>query len=214
MIRSDWKNTNLAGMFAFGRKAGRKSMQANPQQGTDAVTDWSACVTDIARSRDRAQFALLFGHFAPRLKAFFLRLGMVPVTAEDLAQDTLLAVWNKAHTFDPARASASTWIFTIARNLRIDTLRRERDPRQLANIIEEITEPTPSDYVLSAEREARVREALERLPSEQVAVIRLSFFEDRSQSEIAETLAIPLGTVKSRVRLAMNRLRALVEDLQ
>ncbi len=178
------------------------------------VTDWSGSIAAIARSRDRQHFALLFAHFAPRLKAYFLRLGTAAGTAEDLAQDTMLAVWSKAQTFDPARASASTWIFTIARNLRIDMLRRERLPNELADAIEEAAEPMPSDYVLSAERETRIRAALEKLPSEQATVIRLSFFEDRPQSEIAEALDIPLGTVKSRVRLAMNRLRAMVEDLQ
>jgi len=178
------------------------------------MTDWSACLVEIARSKDRQQFALLFGYFAPRLKSFFLRFGLSPAAAEDLAQETMLTVWNKAQSFDASRASASTWIFTIARNLRIDLLRRERDPNLLAELYDGVVEPMPSDNVLTVEREVRIRAALDKLPADQADVIRLSFFEDRPQSEIANALDIPLGTVKSRVRLAMNRLRALVEDLQ
>lgn len=178
------------------------------------MTDWSACLVEIARSKDRQQFALLFGYFAPRLKSFFLRLGLSPAAAEDLAQETMLTVWNKAQSFDASRASASTWIFTIARNLRIDLSRRQRDPNLLAELYEGAVEPMPSDHVLSTEREVRIRAALDKLPADQADVIRLSFFEDRPQSEIADALQIPLGTVKSRARLAMNRLRALVEDLQ
>jgi RNA polymerase sigma-70 factor (ECF subfamily) len=179
-----------------------------------AVRDWSACVEAIARGRDREAFAALFAHFAPRLKGYLMRLGVTAGAAEDLAQDTMLAVWNKAAYFDPARASASTWIFTIARNLHTDLRRRERDPKLLAQALECEPEPMPSDRILNVEREVRVRAALGQLSSDQATVIRLSFFEDRPQSEIAQALGIPLGTVKSRVRLAMSKLRALVEDLQ
>lgn len=179
-----------------------------------SVTDWSECIVAIAKTRDRQQFAALFAHFAPRLKSFFLRLGVPPGVAEDLAQDTMLMVWRKADRFDPERAAASTWIFTVARNLRIDLKRRERDPALLAELYEDADEPTPSDHMLSAERDGRIREALTALPAEQAEVIRLSFFEDRPHSQIADDLKIPLGTVKSRVRLAMARLRALVEEQQ
>ncbi len=178
------------------------------------MTDWSESIVAIARTRDRNQFALLFSFYAPRLKGFFARLGVPAAAAEDLAQDVMLTVWNKADRYDPARAAASTWIFTIARNLRIDMLRRQRDASLLSDGTNVEAEPMPSDHVLSAEREVRVQAALRNLPAEQAKVIRLSFFEDRPQSEIAEMLEIPLGTVKSRVRLAMSRLRALVEDLQ
>ncbi len=179
-----------------------------------AVSDWSACVVAIARTKDREAFAFLFEYFAPRLKGYFIKLGVPSGVAEDLAQDTMLAVWNKAGYFDPARASASTWIYTIARNLRADLRRRERDPNVLAEALACDPQPMPSDHVLSAERESRVRAALTRISSDQALVIRLSFFEDRPQSEIAQALGIPLGTVKSRVRLAMSKLRSLVEDLQ
>jgi RNA polymerase sigma-70 factor (ECF subfamily) len=176
--------------------------------------DWSGCIVAVARARDKAQFALLFDHFAPRLKGFFLRLGVPAAIAEDLAQDTMLTVWRKAAMFDPARASAATWIFTIARNLRIDMKRRERDPQSLEEFYNAAPQAMPSDTVLSAERELRIRAALERLPPDQADVVRLSFFEDRPHVEIAAALNIPLGTVKSRIRLAVARLRGLVEELQ
>ena len=170
--------------------------------GDFAVKDWSACVVTIARTRDREAFVALFEYFAPRLKGYFLRLGVPSGTAEDLAQDTMLTVWNKADYFDPARASASTWIFTVARNLRTDLHRRERDPNVLAEALEHDPEPMPSDHLLNAERETRVRDALAKISAEQALVIRLSFFEDRPQSEIAQALGIPLGTVMSRLARA------------
>ncbi|HEY5046802.1 MAG TPA: sigma-70 family RNA polymerase sigma factor [Rhizomicrobium sp.] len=178
------------------------------------MTDWSECIVAIARLRDRQRFVELFEHFAPRCKSFFIRLGVSPGVAEELAQETLLAVWHKADSFDPGLATASTWIFTIARNLRIDLQRRERDPARLSDFFAGMPQSSPSDCVLSAERDRRIHAALAELPEEQAAVIRLSFFEDRPHGEIARLLGIPLGTVKSRVRLAVNRLRAFVEDRQ
>jgi RNA polymerase sigma-70 factor (ECF subfamily) len=194
-------------------RAGQARMTA-VREGTDAGKHWSACVVAVAQTRDRAQFAELFAYFAPRLKSFFLRMGVPAGVAEDLAQDTMLAVWNKAAQFDPVRASASTWIFTIARNLRIDLKRRERDPNTLAEFFELTPEPLASEQMIAAERETRVRTALAELSQEQATVIRLSFFDERAHGEIARVLNIPLGTVKSRMRLAMNRLRMLIEGEQ
>jgi RNA polymerase sigma-70 factor, ECF subfamily len=187
---------------------------ASARDKSDDVPDWSACIVAVALAKDRQQFGVLFGHFAPRLKNFFMRSGAVAAVAEDLAQDTMLIVWHKAGYFDPARSSAATWIFTIARNLRIDLKRRQRDPRLLEEFYELAPEPMPSDHVLSAERETRVRVALEQLPSDQADVIRRSFFDDMPHAEIARALDVPLGTVKSRIRLAMQRLRLLVEELK
>lgn len=177
------------------------------------LSDWPDLIAAIAQRRDREAFTRLFAHFAPRLKGFFLRAGAEAGLAEDLAQETMLMVWRKAGLFDPARAQASTWIFTIARNLRIDARRRTRDPAA-AQFPEGVAEPTPSEHLLSAERCEEVRRALAQLSVEQAEAIRLSFFEDRPHGEIAQLLGLPLGTVKSRVRLAMARLRALVEDRQ
>jgi len=179
-----------------------------------ASDEWNRLVVAIAEGRDRAAFEALFGHFAPRIKSYMLRGGMPPAAAEEIAQEAMLNVWRKAALFDPARASAATWIFTIARNLRIDASRR--DIRRTAAQEAEIPQPEPvsmaDDMALTAEREASVRMALADLPEEQARIIHLSFFEDKPHAQIARELAIPLGTVKSRVRLAVVRLRKLLGE--
>jgi RNA polymerase sigma-70 factor (ECF subfamily) len=177
--------------------------------------DPSAWIVAIAASQSRESFALLFGRFAPRVKSYLLKLGAKPELAEELAQETLLTVWRKAAYFDPARASASTWIFTIARNLRIDALRRERHPEDLIDEpgLMPAEETRPDDALSTHEREARLRTALKTLPEEQAEVVRLSFFHDKAHAEISADLGLPLGTVKSRLRLAMVRLRAQLEEL-
>ena len=175
----------------------------------------SACIVSIAERGDRDAFARLFSHFAPRVKSYLMRLGAPPEAAEELAQETLLTVWRRAAGFDPTRAAASTWIFTIARNLRIDLSRRESrivtpdDPSQ-----HDPGPTAPDDALSSVEDEDRISRAMATLPSEQAQVITLAFFADKPHSEIARDLGLPLGTVKSRLRLAMGRLRgALAERL-
>lgn len=171
-------------------------------------------IAAIAAHADRAAFAALFGHFAPRVKSYMLRLGAEPLQAEELAQETLLAVWRKASAFDRAKAAPSTWIFTIARNLRIDAARRERrhepaeDPSDAPDAA-----PAPDAVLAATQSAGRVRHALMKLPPEQAEVVRLSFFSDKPHAEIAVALDLPLGTVKSRLRLAMGRLRDLLGDL-
>lgn len=159
---------------------------------------------------------LLFAFFAPRIKGFMMRSGASDAYAEELAQETLLTVWRKAQTFDANRASASTWIFTIARNLRIDGLRREKlaanAQAQLETLEEDVERP---DEVLdTVERADRLRAALSGLSPDQIALVRLSFFEDKPHPEIAKALDIPLGTVKSRLRRSMMLLREILEDLK
>lgn len=168
----------------------------------------------IAARADRQAFAALFEHFAPRVKSYMLRLGAEPQLAEELAQETLLSVWRKAAAFDRAKAAPSTWIFTIARNLRIDAARRSRRGDPIGDPSDEPDAELAPDAVLAAaQSEDRVREALGALPPEQAQVVRLSFFSDKPHSEIAGELKLPLGTVKSRMRLAMGRLRDLLGDL-
>ncbi|HTN10074.1 MAG TPA: sigma-70 family RNA polymerase sigma factor [Acetobacteraceae bacterium] len=169
----------------------------------------------VAESRDRAAYALLFGHFAPRVKAYMRKLGAADAQAEDLAQDALLAVWHKAASFDPARAGAATWVFTIARNLRIDALRRlPKGGMADADSLPEPAYDAPgADAVLDTEtRDGRLRAALQTLPAEQAKLVNLAYYEDRPHAEIERLLGIPLGTVKSRLRLAMQRLRAAMEE--
>lgn len=177
--------------------------------------DHAALIQSIARSRDRQAFACLFAYYAPRVKAWMLRAGTPHAAAEELAQDTMLAVWRKAALFDPAKAGPSTWIFTVARNLRIDAVRRERHPSDLLpDPTDEPEPPVQADLVLrNAQQESRIRVAMQSLPREQAEVIEKAFFEDKPHAEIEKDLGIPLGTVKSRLRLAMIRLRAGLEDL-
>jgi RNA polymerase sigma-70 factor (ECF subfamily) len=168
----------------------------------------------VATDKDRNAFTALFNHFAPRVKALLMRMGMNDVLAEEVTQETMLAMWRKASYFDPGRAGVSTWIFTIARNQRIDRLRRER-VRSTGDGFDPSDEPEPScsgeDIAITAEREEQLRRALGELTKDQATIVRLSFLAEKPHAEIARELGIPLGTVKSRVRLALSRLRSLLE---
>jgi RNA polymerase sigma-70 factor (ECF subfamily) len=167
----------------------------------------------IATQGDRTAFTSLFLRFAPRVKSYLMQLGLDAGSAEELAQEVLLVVWRKAAQYDPERATAAAWIFTIARNLRIDLVRRTRLTMPISDPADEPPPTPPADAILAAEnRGTRVRAALASLPAEQADVVRLSFFDDRPHADIERVLGIPLGTVKSRLRLAMSRLRALLED--
>ena len=165
----------------------------------------------LGMNRDREVFARLFAYYAPRIKAYLMRQGVDAVAAEELAQEAMLTVWQKAALFDAAKASASTWIFTIVRNLKIDALRKRRpafDPNDPHFVRDPV--PPPDREHDEAETQDRVRAAMDGLPGEQATVVRLAFFEDKPHSEIATELALPLGTVKSRLRLALRRLASLL----
>lgn len=181
----------------------------------EAVTDTAELMRRIAETRDKAAFRALFAALAPRVKAYLIRHGATPVQAEDLAQETLLTVWRKAAYFDPTRANLSAWVFTIARNLRIDALRRERSAVAYALAVYEPEQPPalPDSEHQAAQEGDRIRQAMATLPPDQLEVIRLSFFSDKPHGEIASELSLPLGTVKSRLRLALAKLRGLVGDL-
>jgi RNA polymerase sigma-70 factor (ECF subfamily) len=183
-----------------------------PLRAVNDAVDYSSLILAIAERGDRQAFSRLFQHFAPRIKAYLLKLGAAPEAAEELAQETLLIVWRRSASFDPSRAAASTWVFAIARNLRIDLARRERRPLPGEDFHDAGESPRP-DHLLEAAQDARrVAAALSALPEEQAQALRLAFFSDKPHSEIALDLRLPLGTVKSRIRLAMGRLRALLED--
>lgn len=165
----------------------------------------------VGRERDIDAFELLFKHFSPRIKAF-MRQGAGGLSAEELMQETMVAVWNKAVLYDASKGAASTWIYTIARNLRIDAFRRARQPDLDPHDPVYVVDGSPlADSAIEAEQQAHaVRAALKTLPEDQRQVLELSFFEDQSQSAIASSLNLPLGTVKSRMRLAFAKLRTAI----
>jgi RNA polymerase sigma-70 factor (ECF subfamily) len=168
----------------------------------------------VATEKDRSAFTALFNHFAPRVKALLMRSGLGDELAEEATQETMLTMWRKASYFDPSRAGVSTWIFTIARNQRIDRLRRERTQSTggVFDASDEGDSPcSGEDLTIAAERDRQLRSALGALTKDQAAIVRLSFFAEKPHAEIARELGIPLGTVKSRARLALGRLRALLE---
>ena len=176
-------------------------------QADEMTADWAALVLRVRDDQDRAAFAALFRHFAPRVKAFLMKSGADATLAEECAQDVMATLWQKAHLFDPSRASVATWVFTIARNRRIDALRKARRPEP-----EELPwgpEPEPDQAeVLEAQQDTeRLGAALSQLPDKQRALIERAFYGDLSHSEIAAETGLPLGTIKSRIRLALERLR-------
>lgn len=192
------------------------------RSGVCAVAEASVTADDlkrlmvaVAQNCDRAAYGRLFQYFAPRLIGFMERSGAGATDAEEIAQDTMVTVWRKAELYDPRQAAVSTWVFTIARNLRVDLARRATRRR---NGVAAMGEPdielvdSAESYALAGEREAKVREALGKLSREQATVLRLSFFAEKPHAEIARQLGIPLGTVKSRVRLAMAKIRPLLEN--
>ncbi len=195
-------------------KTGRSARMTQAMDDPDALTH-SRLIEAVALDRDRDAFARLFVHFAPRLKAWLIRSGAAPGVAEDFAQDAMLTVWRKADLFDAQKAGAATWIFTIARNRRLDLLRRDSRDLPTPEIVltgEDIRRP---DDILSTAQDAqRVRDALAQLDAPQMEVLRLAFFLESPHSEIARTLDLPLGTVKSRIRNAMIKLRAILEPPQ
>ncbi len=181
-----------------------------------AKVEWADLIGRVASQGDREAFKGLFEHFAPRVKGFMLKAGCSADEAEEIAQETLITVWRKAGQFDPTTTGVAAWIFTIARNLRIDSVRRAARSGRSRQTSEPADAADPADtadvMISRAEDASRVKAAIEQLSAEQSRVIRLSFIEERPHSEIADVLAIPLGTVKSRIRLAMNRLRDLLDE--
>ncbi|MEO7056442.1 MAG: sigma-70 family RNA polymerase sigma factor [Caldimonas sp.] len=181
-------------------------------------TELSELVAAVGAHGDRQAFALLFKHFAPRIATYLVRGGTAAAKAEELAQEAMVVLWCKSASFDPSRAGVSTWLFTIARNLRIDSHRRggaeaaEVGDGELAELPDPA--PAPDEQLGAAQRERRVRAALQQLPAEQARIVELSYFADQAHAAIAHDLRIPLGTVKSRMRLAVNNLRRLIDAME
>ena len=183
--------------------------------------DFQEWIEAVASRADKKAFAALFKYFAPRIKSFLMRSGSNEALAEELAQETMVTVWRKASTFKTGHAGVSTWIFTIARNLRISNFRRLSSSSSLdepgmwsaeepaANVSD-----APDERIFIKQLEHGVRQALAALPSAQAQILRLSFFDDQAHATIAQELGIPLGTVKSRIRLAVNQLRRALDDFK
>lgn len=167
---------------------------------------WSARLTSLAETQDKSEFAAIFGYFAPRVKSYIMRLGMPLATAEEVTQEAMLSVWRKSHMFNSAKASASTWIFTLARNQCIDRMRREKAIEY--ELPEEEPDPDQRDMAEHSIIEERMQIAISTLPESQAQVLHLSYYEGKSHSEISDQLGIPLGSVKSRLRLAFSKLKA------
>jgi RNA polymerase sigma-70 factor (ECF subfamily) len=169
--------------------------------------DWADLLVQVRDRQDRAAFATLFRHFAPRVKAFLMKSGAQSSLAEECAQEVMATLWQKAHLFDPARASVATWVFTIARNKRIDALRKARraEPEELDWGPE--PEPDQAEAMEAQEETDRLGRAMAALPEKQRRLIERAYYGDLSHSEIAAETGLPLGTIKSRIRLALDKLR-------
>lgn len=179
----------------------------------ELLSEW---LEAVAQRQDRSAFASLFDYFAPRIKGFIRRRGAEAAQAEDLAQDVMLTVWKRAALYKREQGTVSTWIFTIARNRHIDVIRRERrpeiDPDDLMMTSSQVDEG--ETVVSQAQIASRLRAAIDELPPDQMKVLKKNFFEDKPHSEIAAELGLPLGTVKSRVRLALAKLRQTTQELE
>lgn len=166
----------------------------------------------VGATRNRDAFIRLFEYFAPRVKSFLMKGGMAPDAADELAQETMLSVWDRADSFNPARAAASTWIFTIARNKRIDALRKRKMPEVELDdpLLVDADAPLPDDIIHRDQETRIVADAIRALPPEQAELIQKAYFEEKTHSDIAAETHLPLGTVKSRIRLALDRMRQTV----
>ena len=168
-------------------------------------TDWSTTLGRIARQRDKEQFAQLYDYFAPLLKGFLISRGAEPALAEELLQETLLQVWNKANQFDSSRGNVAGWIYRMARNRYFDHLRRQK--------LRDRPPPEPELSATEHEGDAIIdrnllSNTLQQLPQKQAQVLYMSYYQGLSHAEISASLEIPLGSVKSNLRLAFEKLRS------
>ena len=185
------------------------SVKAQPlaMKKTYDPTDWITHMTRIRDAQDQAAFAELFQYFAPRVKAFLMRSGADSTLAEECTQEVMATLWQKAHLFDASRASVATWVFTIARNRKIDALRKQRRPEPEDLVWGPEEEPDQADILSLQQESEQLGRAIAALPEKQRELIEKAYFGDLSHSEIAEQTGLPLGTIKSRIRLALDRLR-------
>ncbi len=201
--------------FSFGGPAKMTAVSERPAAKPDAG-HLADLLMSVGSQRDRAAFAELFRYFGPRVKSYLMRQGANEAQAEELVQESMIMVWRRAESFDVTKSGASTWIFTIARNKRIDALRREKRPEYDPDdpALVPAAGESADDMVEAAQQSKRISAAMKRLSKEQADLVRMAYFEDKAHGKIAEETALPLGTVKSRLRLALGHLRkALKEEL-
>ncbi len=170
-------------------------------------------IDDISQRQDKNSFAKLFNYFAPRLKNYFYKLGVNESGAEEIVQDVMLAVWTKAITYDKEKSSLSTWIFTIARNKRIDRIRKEKRHVLVNddNLLEIPIESSQEKEIYDIQLKSNFAELIKSLPKNQAKLIKLAYFNEKTHTKISEELNLPLGTVKSRIRLALTKIRNIIE---
>ena len=173
----------------------------------DTAPDWSDCLIRIARDQDKKAFAMLFRHFAPRVKSYLLKRGASHTQADDAMQEAMATVWRKAHLFDPTKAAASTWVFTIARNKFLDAVRKQARPEPEMIETRPEYEDSAEDAVSISQESEILRSAIRRLPPKQREMIERAYLGELTHAEISQETELPLGTIKSRIRLGLERLR-------
>ncbi|WP_421862481.1 sigma-70 family RNA polymerase sigma factor [Motiliproteus sp.] len=184
---------------------------SKPMDGIETQQDWSKVLNRIAAERDRQQFSALYDHFAPLLKSYLIGRGAGAAIAEEILQETLLQVWHRAHQFNAERGNAATWIYRVARNKYYDHLRHQRladrpppEPDAMA-----LDGATQTERELESELDGQLlSNTLQQLPSRQAQVLYMSYYQGKSHAEIAQSMEIPLGSVKSTLRLAFEKLRS------
>jgi len=206
---------SLRGVRALVENSSNSKLRSEDKVNTNpGKSEMTQLLVSVSQKRDKSAFGYLYSYYAPRVKGYLIRQGADESSADELSQEALLSVWKKADRFDPSKASAGTWIFTVARNLMIDSIRKHKrpefDPNDPAFIPDH--EISPENSVEAKEKQNIVQIAMKSLPSDQAQVVHCSFYEDKAHGEIAEELGIPLGTVKSRLRLAMKKLSTLMGD--
>lgn len=180
-------------------------------EGYSDQTNWMLAVRD---ARDKAAFGRLFDYYAPRLKGFVMRTGTGSAQAEEIVQDVMLTVWRKAHLFDPQRAQVSSWIYQVARNRQIDIVRRESRPVPEELKPPESTEEDASQIIALDQEAQKLRQALASLKPGQREMVEKAYLGDLTHAEIRAETGLPLGTIKSRIRLGLEKLRHELKDLR
>jgi RNA polymerase sigma-70 factor (ECF subfamily) len=170
-------------------------------------------ILEIANHKSKPAFIALFNRVSAKLKAYAIRCGANQADAEEIVQECLLIVWRKAPTFNPKAASAITWLYTIVRNKRIDFIRKQRPDLICSDDLWPEPESEELEKHVESDLNANIiRTLLYELPEEQRQIVFKVYFEGKSHSEIANELDLPLGTIKSRLRLAMKKLDTLAKE--